>query len=135
MSYTSSAALQKAVFAALSGSATLSDAVSGAIFDAAPTGAIPALYVSLGPEVVRDRSDISGSVARHEFTVAVVAAQGGFVSAKEIAVLVNEVLSDADLALERGQLRHLIFVRASAKRGTGDERRIDLVFRACVDDH
>jgi len=65
MSYAVSAALQVAVFGALSGDAALDALVSGAIFDADPTGALPAQYVSLGAERARDRSDGStGSLKR-----------------------------------------------------------------------
>ena len=134
MSFGVSAALQKSVYQALIGSVDLSSAVGGAIFDAAPSGQIPELYVSLGPEIVRERSDIGVDGARHEFTVSVVASRGGFSSAKEIAVMVNDILSGANLVLERGSLIFLRFLKAVAKPETAEGRRIDMIFRARVDD-
>ena len=133
MSFASSEALQKAVYGALVGSVELSDAVGGAIYDQVPAGQIPGVYVLLGPEKVLDRSDRTASGARHEFQVSVVADSVGFAKAKSVGVIVSDVLDGADLALERGQLIDLRFFRAVAKRVSG-QRRIDLVFRARVDD-
>ena len=133
MSYACSEALQKAVYGALSGSVTLSDAVDGAIYDQVPSGQMPDVYVTLGPEKVLDRSDRTADGARHEFQVAVVSDQGGFSKTKSVGVIISDLLDGADLTLERGQLVDLRFVRAAAKR-VSDQRRIDLVFRARVDD-
>ena len=72
MSYGVSAALQAAVYQALLGDATLAGLVGSAIYDALPSGTLPPLYVSLGPEVARDKSDKSGHGAEHEFTISVV---------------------------------------------------------------
>jgi hypothetical protein len=48
---------------------------------------------------------------------------------------VSDALIGADMTLERGRLTGLHFYRARARReGTGDVRRIDLTFRARVDD-
>ena len=60
MSYAVSAALQSAIFGALSADPTLNDLVGGAIYDALPSGALPPLYVSIGQEVVRERNDSTG---------------------------------------------------------------------------
>ena len=78
MTYTMAIALQKAVYAALSADAALQALVGTAIFDAPPVGAIPALYVSLGPETAQDRSDQGISGARHDFVISVVTDAGGF---------------------------------------------------------
>ncbi len=61
MSYGVSAALQEAVYQQLQGDAVLAGLVGTDIFDAAPAGAVPSIYVSLGPEDVRDRSDQTGA--------------------------------------------------------------------------
>ena len=60
MSYGVSSALQAAVYQALVGDPALSGLVGTAIFDALPTGTLPSLYISLGPEIARDKSDKTG---------------------------------------------------------------------------
>jgi hypothetical protein len=135
MSYGVSAALQSAVFQALSNDAVLDGYVSGAIYDAAPSGTVPSLYVSLGPEDVTDASDQTGHGARHGFIVSVVADTAGFLTAKEIAAVISDVLVDADLTLTRGTLIGLYFVSAKARRvQDSDVRRIDIRFMARVQD-
>ena len=57
MSYAVSAALQKAVFAQLEAEPALVSLIGDAIYDTAPPGEVPDLYVMLGEETVRDRSD------------------------------------------------------------------------------
>lgn len=136
MSYGVSAALQTAVYQALTGAVALSDLVGTAIYDAAPAGSLPALYVSLGPEDVTDASDQTGHGARHEFIVSVVSDSAGFLTAKQVASEISDVLVDADLTLTRGTLVGLSFVSAKARRvQDSDVRRIDLRFSARVDDN
>ncbi|PYE85717.1 DUF3168 domain-containing protein [Pseudoroseicyclus aestuarii] len=135
MSYGAGEALQGAVYQRLPGWPALTDLVGGAIYDAVPAGALPALYVALGPDLARDRSDISGSGAEHEFTVSVVTEAAGFAGAKAVAAAVSDALVGADLALARGRLVALGFYRAKAQRiDGGARRRIELSFRARVDD-
>lgn len=132
MSYAAAAALQKAVFGALQASGDLHNVVDGAVFDQPPSGSVPALYVTLGPEKVSDRSDGTAHGARHEFVVSVVSESGGFGAAKTVAALISDLLQGADLTLERGELVGLHFIKATARRVSGI-RRIDLTFRARVD--
>lgn len=135
MSYGVAAALQTAVFQALLADTALGALVGTDIYDALPSGTVPALYVALGPEIVRDRSDKTGSGAEHEFTVSIVTNTAGFSVAKQAAAAVSDVLVDAPLALARGSLVALNFFRAKAVRvGTADERRIDVTFKARVQD-
>ncbi len=135
MSYAVSAALQQAVYQRLTADATLSSLVSGAIYDAVPAGIITGTYVSLGPEDVRERSDMTGHGALHELTVSVVTDEAGFQSAKDVAAAVSDALVDATMTLARGQLVYLNFHRARARRvEDADVRRIDLFFRARVQD-
>lgn len=135
MSYGVSAALQAAVYQALIADAQLGALVGSAIFDAVPAGSLPALYVTLGAEDVRDRSDRTGRGAEHSLTVSVVTEAAGFLIAKQVATAISDVLVDAALTLSRGRLVALKFYRARARReGTGGIRRIDLTFRARVDD-
>lgn len=135
MSYGAAAALQEAVYQRLTGDAGLAALVGGAVFDAVPRGPLPATYVTLGPEEVRDRADGTGGGAWHRFTVSVVTEKAGFQGAKQVAAAVSDALAGAELDLSRGRLAGLHFFRARARRaGSGDLRRIDLTFRARVDD-
>ncbi len=135
MSYGVAGPLQAAVFQALNANTELGVLVGGNIFDALPSGAVPSLYLALGPEKVRDASDMTGGGAVHEITISVVTDSAGFASAKAIAGHVSDILVDADLALSRGSLVGLRFYKAVAARvGSGDTRRIDLIFRARVCD-
>lgn len=135
MSYGVSTALQAAVYERLLSDSALADAVGGAVHDVLPPGPLPETYVSLGPEDVRDRSDKTGDGALHVFTVSVVTTAAGFSAAKLAAGAVSDALVDAPLALSRGRLVSLGFDKARARRvADGDVRRIDLTFRARVDD-
>ena len=135
MSYAVSAALQAAVYQALAGNSEVSALSGGDIFDAPPAGPEPALYVTLGPERVRDASDQTGQGATHDFTVSVITEAAGFAEAKALAAAVSDTLVDAPLVLNRGRLVALRFAKARARRlRPGDQRRIDLTFRARVDD-
>lgn len=135
MSYAMASALQHAVYQCLTGDVTVTGLVGNNIFDAVPSGTVPALYVALGGEKARDASDATGGGAWHEFTISVVSESAGFVQAKTTAGAISDALVDAPLVLSRGRLVGLHFRRATAARvGTGDTRRIDLTFRARVAD-
>jgi hypothetical protein len=134
MSYAAAAALQEAVFAHLSADPAVTAILGGAIHDALPAGPLPPLYLSLGPELARDRSDATARGAEHEITLSVVAEAAGFHLAKTAAAAICDALASADLTLTRGRLVALLFTRATAKRDSGGRRRIDLTFRARLDD-
>ncbi len=134
MSYGISAALQEAVYARLRANATLAGLVGDDVYDALPPGPLPSLYVALGPEKVRDASDKTDRAARHDFVVSVVTDGAGFVSAKAAAGAVSDALNGAALTLGRGHLVGLWFRQARATRESGGARRIDLTFRAHVED-
>lgn len=135
MSYGVSAALQAAVYQRLVSDGPLTALVGGAVYDVLPPGPVPLLYVVLGPEEVRDRSDVTGHGAAHDFVVSVVGDAGGFQAAKAAAGAISDALVDADLVLGRGRLVSLQFLRAAARQaGKGAQRRIDLRFRARVED-
>ncbi len=134
MSYAMSAALQAALYDALRADAALSELVGEAIFDAPPSGTLPGLYVTLGAERVRDASDRSASGAWHDLTVAVISGAAGFSAAKAAAGAVSDLLHEADLPLARGRLVSLRFRRARARRESGGLRRIEMTFRARVED-
>ena len=135
MSYGVGAALQAAVYQRLLADPALSALVAGAIYDSIPPGTVTGTYVSLGPEDVRDASDQVGRGAVHDFTVSVVTDAAGFQGAKAAAAAVSDALTGADLALARGRLVGLWFLTARARRvEKADLRRIDLAFRARVED-
>lgn len=134
MSYAGSGALQEAVYQRLAGDAVLTGLVGDAIYDVVPAGTLPATYVTLGPEEARDASDKTGHGAEHRFTVSVVTGAAGFQTAKDAAAAISDALVDAELALGRGRLVSLNFLRARARRvQKNDVRRIDLTFRARLD--
>lgn len=134
MSYAISPALQAAVFQRLSSDAALAALVGANIYDALPSGSLPPLYVTLGAERVKDASDALEAGAVHDLTVSVITDGAGFQAAKDAAAAVSDALVDAGLALARGRLVGLRFVRAQAKHDSGGTRRIDLTFRARVED-
>lgn len=132
MTYALAAPLQAAVFARLDGDPALN---AIAIFDAAPPGKPPALYVALGPEDVRDRSDKTGRAAQHRFSVSLVGEGEGFRVLKQLAAAVEIALEASELALSQGRVALLRFERAVARRDrNGTRRRIDMTFRALVDE-
>lgn len=135
MTYAIAPALQAAVYDTLRAAPDVVALVGDAIFDTIPAGPRPELYLSLGPEQVRDRSDGSGSGALHLIVVSVFADHSGFTRAKALAAAVSDTLHDADLPLTRGALVFINFDRARAGRvRNGEMRRIDLTFRARVCD-
>ncbi len=135
MSYAVAAALQQAIYRRLADDDGVAALVGNAVFDAVPAGLVPPLYVSLGPEEVRDSSDKTGGGATHDFTVSVVTDQAGFHGAKEVAGAVSDAILRGGFELERGRLVFLHFLRAKAgRRRDATQRRIDLRFRARVED-
>ncbi|MGB1235074.1 MAG: DUF3168 domain-containing protein [Planktomarina sp.] len=135
MTYAISAALQAAVYQCLINDAVVTALVGADIYDALPSGAVPNTYVSLGPEEVADASDKTGYGARHNFTISVVTDTSGFQSAKDVGGAICDALLDTDLTLTRGTLVGLWFDKAKAARtDNGTSRRIDLTFRARVQD-
>jgi hypothetical protein len=134
MSYAVAAALQGAVYQQLQSDPGLSVLVGDRVYDAVPKGRLPDLYVALGPERVKDASDKTGHGAWHEFAVSVISDNAGFQTAKEVSAAVCDALIDADLALDRGWLVALNFKRAVAQRERAGRRRVDLIFRARVED-
>lgn len=136
MSYGVSAALQTAVFQVLSSDAPLGAIIGSAIYDAIPAGTLPPIYVALGEESARDRSDKTGRGAEHLITISVVTDTSGFQQAKQAATAISDALHQVDLTLSRGDLVGMNFFKAAARReGTGALRRIDLTFRARVQDN
>lgn len=135
MSYAMSAALQAGVYQTLATDPALSGLVGSAIFDALPPGTLPSTYVTLGEEDVKDRSDMSGAGAIHDFVVRIVTDASGFQGAKSIAGAVSDALLAEAPGLTRGRVVGLWFLKARARRvGSGDQRQIELRFRAQIQD-
>ncbi|RYH11183.1 DUF3168 domain-containing protein [Tropicimonas sp. IMCC6043] len=135
MSYGASAALQTAVYQHLLADPSVSALVGTNIFDAAPSGTVPPVYISLGPEDAVARNDKTGRGAVHRFTVSIVNDGAGFQAAKSLAGAVSDSLQDALPASGPGRLVRMQFVRASARRvGDATRRRVDLLFEAQIDD-
>ncbi|MGX9354128.1 DUF3168 domain-containing protein [Roseobacteraceae bacterium S113] len=135
MSYAISAALQEAMYQKLVTDADVTAAVGAAIYDAVPSGTLPALYITLGAETVRDASDKTALGARHDLILSVVSESAGFQQAKVAAAAVSDALVRQPMNLARGRLVNIRFLRAVAKRGNnGSQRRIDMTFRARVED-
>ena len=136
MSYAMAEALQGAIYQRIQGDAAATALIGDAVYDAVPSGTLPATYVVLGAEIALDRSDKSGSGAEHRLTISVISDVAGFATAKAVAVAISDALEGADLTLTRGRLVFLKFDRAVARReGSGNTRRIDLRFRARVEDN
>ncbi|RJL00341.1 DUF3168 domain-containing protein [Paracoccus siganidrum] len=137
MSCAASMALQGAVYQHLRADPTLAGLVGDAIFDAMPVEAPEGVYVSLGPEDVRDAGDVSAAGAQHDFVVSVLSGaseSGGFGAVKAAAQAVADALEGGGLVLDRGHLAGLWFLRARARRVENSAaRRVDLTFRARID--
>ncbi|MDB6178030.1 DUF3168 domain-containing protein [Paracoccus sp. Z330] len=137
MSYAASISLQSAVYLRLRQDEALSALIGDAIYDAMPVEAPSGVYVSLGPEDVRDAGDVTGGGSQHDFIVSVLSGSdetAGFATVKAAAVAVSEALERGELALEQGHLAGLWFRRAKARRvESGAARRVDLTFRARID--
>ena len=131
MGYSGAAALQSALFAALSAAPALAGV---SILDAIPAGGGGGTFVLLGPEEVTDASDKSGLGADHRVVISVISDARGFLEAKEIAADISDALVDATPPISRGRIVSIGFVKAVAKRlKDGDVRRIDLTFRVRLD--
>ena len=135
MSYAVSAALQSAVFATISADSGVVAAVGDAVYDAIPSGTLPSLYISLGPEDVNIEDDKTSVGTAHRFVISVITDVPGFFAAKQAAGAVSDALHYADLTLSRGRLVALRFQKARAiKIDKGAGRQIDLTFRARIED-
>lgn len=135
MTYSVSAALQEAIYGRLSQDTALAALVGTAVFDGVPPGIVPSLYVSIGEELVSDRSDFDERGAFHDVEIAVVTNGAGFADAKAAAAAVSDALLSGPLVLTRGRCDGLWFRQAQARRmRRSGTRRIDLRFRARVFD-
>lgn len=135
MSYGPTQALQAAVYQLLSTDAGVTMHVGTAVYDEVPPGPVAGTLISLGEAEVRDLSDKSGGISEHRFVVSVISDAEGFALAQDAATAVSDALVDATPALSRGRIVSFSFIKARARRvRAGQVRRIDLTFRAIVED-
>jgi hypothetical protein len=126
--------LQSALFTLLTGDATLAGLVPGGIYDAPPPGTPQGTYVLIGEGEALDRSDVTGPGAEHRVTLSVVSDATGFLTAKQAAARLSELLPGATPALAVGRIVAIWFHTARARRIEGAAvRRIDLVFRVRIE--
>lgn len=130
-----SAALQSGIYQTLSNATSISNLIGTNIFDAVPSGLVAETYVLIGEEKVISKADFNNGATRHDVTINVVSSASGFSDAKIVASEICNVLDGAAMVLSAGNLRNIQFRMARSRRDTGaTERRIDLVFRALIDE-
>lgn len=135
MSFGPSGALQAAIYQLLAADPALTSLVGSSIHDEIPPGPVSGTLVSLGEGDVRDVSDKTGGIAEHRFAVSVVSDAEGFAQAQSAAAAISDALVDAAPVLSRGRVVSIRFLKARARRvRAGQVRRIDLTFRAIVED-
>lgn len=134
MSYALAGPLQTAVYQKISTDSGVTALAGSAIYDVPPDGSLPDLYVLVGQETVRDASDKTGFGAWHDMTISVVSSRSGFLAAKETAGAITDALHGVELSLSRGALVGMWFRRGSAARAGDGQRRVNLIFRARVED-
>lgn len=128
------AALHRAIYAILANDTDISAIIGGHIYDALPAGPLPEVFISLGAEVMTDRSDKTGGGSEHEFVISVITTQPGFLRAKDVAAAIGRALLEDAPAFGDLPVVYLNFTRADARRDTDTQtRRIDLRFRARID--
>ncbi|MEP5212656.1 DUF3168 domain-containing protein [Sulfitobacter pontiacus] len=134
MSYATSAALQAAIYTTLQSDSEVSASTAGHIYDAPPSGALPPIYVLIGTEEARDRSDQGTQAALYLMTLRVISDSAGFAGAKQVAGDICDALLSAPLILARGAVTGRWFDRAVARTLKSGGREISLRFRIHVDD-
>jgi hypothetical protein len=138
MTYALAEPLQRAIYGKLTADPNLSALVGADIFDAPlpfDGDATPDEYITIGPESVTDGATMTTQGALHDFAVTVHSNSQGFMKSKQVAGAVCDVLLDAEMELDRGELIYLRFLRAKADTGTSPEKRkILLKFRAFIED-
>lgn len=131
MTYGAAAALQAAVYVALTGHP---DLAAVPVLDAVPPGGGSGTFVLIGPEEARDASDKTAAGAEHRLEISVLSDAAGFLAAKSAAVTVCAAMQGVALPAGVGRLVAVEFVRAVARRlEDGAVRRIDLRFRVRVE--
>lgn len=137
MSYSSHPflALQKALLARLAGDAALSALLGGPRIHAEPPRAAEPPYVGLSESRTNDWSTVSDRGHEHLFTLSVWSRQPGIREALAVAGRIEELLEDADLALEGHRLVNLRLLSQEFRReGRDGTRRVALRLRAVTEE-
>ncbi|MQY41656.1 DUF3168 domain-containing protein [Epibacterium sp. SM1969] len=134
MSYATSAALQMAIYDALQSDSAVSSVLSGHIYDALPSGSLPAIYALIGTEEARDRSDKTHSATLYLVTIRVISESAGFVGAKQAAGAICDAILGSNMVMTRGAISGCWFDRAYARSLKSGGREVSLRFRFHVDD-
>jgi hypothetical protein len=133
MSYAHAPALQAAVYGLLATDPALAVLIDG-VHDAPPPGTPQGTYVVLGEDEALDRGDITGPGAEHRLTVAVVSDAAGFLTAKQAAARISDLMVAAAPVLDGARVVAIWFQDARARRLAGGTiRRIDLRFRIRIE--
>lgn len=130
------APLQTALFARLSSAPELAS-LNGRIYDDAPHQSADAAdaYVTIGDESVAAWDTATESGAIHNVVIRVYSPVRGFLTPKQIAGSICDVLCADDLTLSRGRVITQEFIAAETRREEqGALRRIDLTFRFVIED-
>ena len=131
-----SSALQSAIYTVLINDGGVINQLGNAIYDSLPTGQVPSLFAHLGEETVLDRSDKTACLRYHDVTITVVTSAPGFTNAKNAAAAICKALETTNVSLDSGKLIRLQFRLAKALRDdNGTERKVNLVFRAVIDEN
>lgn len=138
MTYSLSEPLQRAIYQRLTTDANIVALIGSDIYDAPlpfDGSSAPDEYVTLGPEDVTEAASMTTVGAIHDFAVIVHSNSQGFSKSKQVAGAICDNLLDAEMALDRGDLIYMRFLRARAEAGQSPEkRRITLKFRAFIED-
>lgn len=135
MTYALSAHLQTAIYDRLLADPAVTAELGADVYDAVPSGSVPALYAVIGEEKASERSDITSAGAEHEVKISVLTSDAGFSRAKRAAGAICDALVGAPLTLARGRVVGVTFRKAEAARDTSNSiRRVDLNFRIRVED-
>lgn len=137
MSMAFSAPLQRALFERLATAPELA-MLQGRVYDDAPhrsRDADSAPYATLGDETVSPWNTATEIGAIHEAVIRVYAPRRGFLSVKEVAAAIVDVIAATPPVPDRGVIITHEFTGARTRREeTGALRRIDLTFRFVIED-
>ena len=130
------APLQTALFARLTSAPELAS-LNGRIYDDAPhqSADVADAYVTIGDESVVAWDTATDKGAIHSLVIRIYSPVRGFLTSKQIAGAVCDVLCDNELTLSRGRVVTQQFIRAETRREEqGALRRIDLTFQFVLED-
>ncbi|MBB4305037.1 hypothetical protein GGD81_004105 [Rhodobium orientis] len=127
-------ALQKAVYALLSGDADLTSLTGGPRVHDGPPRDAPVPFVALDPVVTRNADGDIAPIEEHSLTLAVLSRAGGKREVYAITERIVALLHDADLALDGHRLVGLRAERQEVRQ-LADKKsfRGDLRFRAVTE--